>query len=345
MDSFITFFKKDNVQTAVILFILCVIAYLLHDFMGIILLTTIFAYIAISIGDFAKAKFKIPYTAGVIFFYVFTIGFIITTFSLVGPLLFDQIRNAVILASDAVINHPAWNKQFDIIIDQAIKQINLAGNVNKILTVSLQEVQNYSTRALHIVLALFLSFVFAITRRRLTMFASQFKEASLNNFFIRAYELVRKFITILGRVVETQIIIGFINTILTTLGLYLIGMPNLLVLSLIIAILSLIPVAGVLISMIPLILIAFASGGLIRVALVIGLIIIIHLFEAYVLHPRLMANSVNLPVFVAFLTLIVSEHFLGPWGLIIGIPILSFALDILGVQDMDGHHNIKKQTK
>jgi predicted PurR-regulated permease PerM len=112
-------------------------------------------------------------------------------------------------------------------------------------------------------------------------------------------------------------------------------MPSIMVLSIIVFILGLVPVAGVLISMVPLTLLGFASGGLIRVVWIIVLVILIHAFESYFLHPRLMADRTDLPVFVTFITLIIMESLLGAWGLIIGIPIVSFFLDILGVQNSE----------
>jgi len=39
-----------------------------------------------------------------------------------------------------------------------------------------------------------------------------------------------------------------------------------------------------------------------------------------------------LPVFFTFIVLIFSEHFFGVWGLIVGIPIFIFLLDLLEVK-------------
>jgi len=53
--------------------------------------------------------------------------------------------------------------------------------------------------------------------------------------------------------------------------------------------------------------------------------------EAYFLNPKLMSAKTNLPIFYTFIVILFSEHFLGVWGLIIGIPLFMFLLDILGV--------------
>jgi predicted PurR-regulated permease PerM len=93
--------------------------------------------------------------------------------------------------------------------------------------------------------------------------------------------------------------------------------------------LSLIPVAGVAISFIPLSMIAFRMGGFVEILYVIIMILTLHALEAYVLNPKLMSVKTELPVFFTFLILIFSEHFMGIWGLIIGIPIFIFILDLL----------------
>ena len=59
---------------------------------------------------------------------------------------------------------------------------------------------------------------------------------------------------------------------------------------------------------------------------------IIHAIEAYILNPKFMSSRTKLPIFYTFVILLVSEKFLGVWGLIVGIPIFNFFLEILGVK-------------
>ena len=46
-----------------------------------------------------------------------------------------------------------------------------------------------------------------------------------------------------------------------------------------------------------------------------------------------MSAKTNLPAFFTFMVLLFSEHFLGIWGLIIGIPIFIFLLDMLDIHE------------
>ena len=45
-----------------------------------------------------------------------------------------------------------------------------------------------------------------------------------------------------------------------------------------------------------------------------------------------MSSRTKLPIFYTFVILLVSEKFLGVWGLIVGIPIFNFFLEILEVK-------------
>ena len=74
-------------------------------------------------------------------------------------------------------------------------------------------------------------------------------------------------------------------------------------------------------------------GRLIRYVIYIFIMImIIHAVEAYVLNPKFMASKTELPIFYTFLVLLVAEHFWGTWGLIVGVPIFTFFLDVLGIK-------------
>jgi predicted PurR-regulated permease PerM len=61
------------------------------------------------------------------------------------------------------------------------------------------------------------------------------------------------------------------------------------------------------------------------------MIALLHAFEAYILNPKLMSSKTKLPIFYTLSILIVSEHIAGVLGLIVGIPVFMFILDIIEV--------------
>ncbi|WP_409345827.1 AI-2E family transporter [Paenibacillus sp. MBLB4367] len=183
-------------------------------------------------------------------------------------------------------------------------------------------------------LALILSLFLLLGKANVIRFTVQFRTSKLGWFVSEVEYFGKKFLQTFGKVIEAQLMIAFINCILTTAALWIMGFPNLIGLALLVFVLGLIPVAGVFFSLVPLGAIAFSIGGFPYVIYLIITITVIHAIEAYVLNPRLMASKTHLPVFYTFLVLLFSEHFFGIWGLIVGIPTFVFLLDILEVQSL-----------
>jgi len=335
MERIVRFLKRDDVDMYLTLALLIVVIYFMRGFTTVILLTTIFAYLGIKLSRWLNLKTHLPYWLAVVVVYVVVLGLLIGALSYAAPTLVSQLKVIPNMLAKAITNHPGLNRNIDKWINQAIHSSQLIQNSKSLLVTGIKEVGHVGTGVTHLLIAIFLSFIFAVSRGRMMVFGRQFLSSKFKKFFGNVYYLTHKFIMILGRIIETQLVICTINTILMTIGFVIIGMPSIMVLSIIVFILGLVPVAGVLISMVPLTLLAFASGGLMRVVWIIVLVIFIHTFESYFLHPRLMANRTDLPVFVTFITLIIMESLLGAWGLIIGIPIVSFFLDVFGVQSSE----------
>ncbi|EHN58878.1 MAG: AI-2E family transporter [Oenococcus sp.] len=335
MDDFIQFLKRKNVKLYLTLALLILVIYFLRAFMGIVLLTTIFAYLAIKSSLYFKKRFQVPYLLAVVSLYILILGLLAAAISYAAPLLVDQLKVIPQMVSKAIINHPLLNRSINRLVNRFIHSSEMVSNSRNVVVTGFREAGHVGRGLTHFVLAVFLSFVYSISRPRILSFGKEFLKSPYHEFFGNVHFLARKFVLILGKIIETQLLICTINTFLMTIGLFFLRMPDLLLLAIIVFLLGLIPVAGVLISVIPLTVIAFASGGLIRVAEVIVLVIVIHMFESYFLHPRLMADRTDLPVFIAFITLIVMSKLIGDWGLIVGLPIVSFFLDIFGIHSSE----------
>ncbi|AVK63885.1 AI-2E family transporter [Lactobacillus sp. CBA3606] len=335
MDRISRFFKRDDITLYLTLLFLMIIVYLMRGFATVILLTTIFAFLGVKVSHWLNLKTHLPYWLAAIVVYVLVLGIFIGALSYAAPTLIAQLKVIPDMLAKAITHHPVLNKNIDTWINKAIHSSELIQNSKSLLVTGVKEISHVGTGFTHVILAIFLSFIFTLTRGRMMSFGRQFLNSKFSRFFKNVYYLAHKFILILGKIIETQLIICTINTILMTIGFFIIGMPSILVLSIIVFILGLVPVAGVLLSMIPLTLLAFAAGGVVYVAEIIVLVILVHAFESYFLHPRLMADRTDLPVFATFITLIIMESLLGAWGLIVGIPIVAFFLDIIGVQDSE----------
>lgn len=132
------------------------------------------------------------------------------------------------------------------------------------------------------------------------------------------------------------------NALLTSVGLLIISLvhgghifPFIFTLSLIVLVFGFIPVFGTFISGVPILIIAYGYGGAVSALLAIAMIAIVHAIEAYYLNPRIVSSYVHIPVFIIFVILLVSEHFFGLVGLLIGVPLFVITLSFL--EDIDTH--------
>ncbi|MDX2086697.1 MAG: AI-2E family transporter [Kofleriaceae bacterium] len=131
----------------------------------------------------------------------------------------------------------------------------------------------------------------------------------------------------LSGVIRGQLLICLINGILTYIGLLIFGIKYSLILAVVAALLTLIPIFGSILSSIPIVIVALVSGesgiDIVR-GLAIGLWIIgIHFIEANLLNPKIIGTAAKIhPVLVIF-ALFLGEHSFGLVGALLAVPILS----------------------
>ncbi len=181
-------------------------------------------------------------------------------------------------------------------------------------------------------ISLVLSILLLLEKKTIKKFGKHLEVSKLSTIYEYFVYFGGSFANSFGKVMQVQVTIAFINMILSSIILSLLGFPQIIGLAVMIFALGLIPVAGVIISLLPLSIIAFNIGGLFKVIAVIVMIIGIHTMEAYILNPKLMSQKTKLPVCFVFMVLIIGEHYLGTWGLLIGVPIFIFLMDIMEVR-------------
>lgn len=131
----------------------------------------------------------------------------------------------------------------------------------------------------------------------------------------------------LSGVIRGQLIICLVNGVLTYIGLLVFGVKYSLILAVVAALLTLIPIFGSILSSIPIVIVALVSGDsgvdVVR-GLAIGLWIIgIHFVEANVLNPKIIGTAAKIhPVLVIF-SLFLGEHTYGLVGALLAVPVLS----------------------
>lgn len=131
----------------------------------------------------------------------------------------------------------------------------------------------------------------------------------------------------LSGVIRGQLLICLVNGLLTYIGLLIFSIKYSLILAVVAAVMSLIPIFGSILSTIPIVVAALVSGdegldiarGVFSVAWIVG----IHFIEANMLNPKIIGSSAKIhPVLVIF-ALIVGEHSYGLVGALLAVPVMS----------------------
>ena len=149
---------------------------------------------------------------------------------------------------------------------------------------------------------------------------------------------------LIGKSFQGQAVIALFNAAMTFGALWMIGVEYKFVLALMTFVFSFIPVVGVILSGIPICAVAiFQPGGSLLMAVqVVIAIAVIHMIEGMILAPRIIGKIGHLSPVLVIAILLVSEHFFGMWGLILGVPVAIYIIRIVilnkaipGVYDPD----------
>ncbi|WIY62958.1 AI-2E family transporter [Bacillus arachidis] len=334
------FFQSRGFQRLLVLVILALILYGLKSMINLILITFILTFLMDHFQRFISEKLnryvKINRKVIIAFLYIVLVAFIITIVYKYLPVLTIQISQ-LIHQFKLFFKNPPDNEMIRYVFT-AINQMEVSKYIEQGVDVIYQSLANIGKVSLQILLSLILSLFFLLEKERIIVFTSKFKGSKLSIFYEEIAYFGQKFARSFGKVIEAQFLIAIVNCILSVIALWFLGFPQLLVLAVMIFLLGLIPVAGVIISLFPLCIIAYNIGGIAYVVYILIFITVIHAIESYILNPKFMSAKTNLPIFYTFMVLIFSEHFLGIWGLIIGIPIFIFLLDVLEVYDGEKVH-------
>jgi predicted PurR-regulated permease PerM len=323
--------KSSGFKRISIFVLLALVLYGLKDMINLILFTFIFTFLMDRLVIFLNRKIPLNRKILVVASYTTIVGFLSYALVKYLPMIIGEIT-ALIKQITAFYTKKHDNIILNYLVSR-LEEIQISSYLERGFTFLITYFTDISTFSLQILIALLMSLFFLLEKPRLIEFTKKFKTSKVASIYAEIEFFSIKFVGTFGKVIEAQLIIAVVNCILTTIALWIFGFPQLGGLSIMIFFLGLIPVAGVIISLIPLVIIGYSIGGLMTVLYVFIAIMIIHAIEAYILNPNLMSSKTNLPVFYTFLVLIFSEHFFGVWGLIIGIPVFVFLLDVLEVTD------------
>jgi predicted PurR-regulated permease PerM len=123
-----------------------------------------------------------------------------------------------------------------------------------------------------------------------------------------------------GGYVLGQATVAAINGVLTYIMLVVLGLPFSAVLAVFAGLLALVPIVGTVVGGVAITLVAL-SAGWVTAGIALAYYIAYHVFEAYVLSPRIMHRAVDVPAVVVILAVLAGGTLLGVVGALIAIPV------------------------
>lgn len=339
-----SFIHATRLRRFVVLASIIVLLFAIRSVLTIILLTFIFTYIGIRLIQGIQKLVKVPPIVIIICLYLLLLAGAYLALITYLPEVYHQSQKLYGMLHRFYQGTGLTENNLIASAQKFFTQTNWLSKVSKNSGHIVHYLGNITSVGTSIVLSFVLSFFYLIEKSQMYRFSRLFLSSDFGWYFQDVQLFAKKFINTFGRVMEAQLIITIINTAITTICLAILGFHSLLSIALMVFLLSLIPVAGVLISCIPLSLIAYTQGGFRDVAYILILISCIHLFESYVLNPKLMAKKTELPIFYTFCVLMASSRLFGLWGLVVGVPIFTFFLDILNVKELPNKEE-KQQKK
>src|SRR5262249_14217207 len=140
-------------------------------------------------------------------------------------------------------------------------------------------------------------------------------------------ELLQQIDAGLSGVVRGQLVICVVNGILTTVGLFIFHVKYALLLGMVAGVMSFIPVFGSILSSVPIVVVALASGqegislstGIGVLAWILG----IPFLEANLFNPKIIGTAAKIHPVVVVFALLAGEEFAGLMGALLAVPIAS----------------------
>ncbi len=166
--------------------------------------------------------------------------------------------------------------------------------------------------ALIFILSIFLS----LTERGIEKFLRVITPRKQEEYIIGLWQRTERKI---GLWFQGQMLLGIIMGLLVYLSLTIMGVKYALVLALLTAFCELIPF-GIFIAMIPAAVFAYLDGGITLSAITLGLFLILHQFENYLIYPLIVKNVIGISPLVVILSVLVGGHLAGFWGVVLAIP-------------------------
>jgi predicted PurR-regulated permease PerM len=322
-----------------VLLAVVVVALLLRtiDVLLVIFLAIILAVYLNAVSGFLQRRFGIPDTLGLIAGVLLTLGALTGVIFLIVPAVASQVQ-------DLIANLPRFLSDLDVSINRLLSRVPvlrrgvsdgatpglLASSLNEVFGFLRGAVVPYLKGGVEVIIKTVSVFVMALYMARSPAI---YVEGVIALIPPERRSLVRVILYDLKLTLHAwvvgQLISMVLLAVLTTLGLWALGVPYFLAFGVFAGIAAIVPFFGSLFSTLVPALLVLGVNGLPKAVAVTLLGIGVHLIEANFVAPVVMERQVNLPPVITIAGVLLIGKLFGLAGLIIAVPILAFVMVLI----------------
>ena len=307
------------------------------DVLIIVFLAIILAVYLDAVSGFLQRRAGIPAAPGLVVALILTIGALVGVVFLIAPAVASQVQ-------DLIANLPRFLSELDQSINRLIRSIPvlrrsatdgsapglLATSLNELVGVLRGAVVPYLKGGIQLIIEGVSVFVMALYLARSP---STYVEGLIALIPPSRRRLARVILYDLKLTLHAwvvgQLIAMVLLAALTTLGLWILGVPYFLAFGVFAGIAAIVPFFGTLFSTLIPALFALGVSGLPKAIAVTALGVGVHLIEANFVAPVVMERQVNLPPVITIAGVLLIGKLFGLAGLIVAVPILAFVMVLI----------------
>lgn len=309
-----------------------IILYLVRGLFGLIFITFILCFIFNNLIEWLNKKTRLPRRLWTIVIYIIFVTLAVTALASLGPKLgaesssflnqlpetLDNVNNYLTKKAE---NHP----RLAPILDRLQKNLtieNLLGiKQETLVTFAVKAINSVTQYFSWLLIGTLFSFLILYDYPHLRAVILSMPRTRLKEVYEETADSVVHFALVVGATFQAQIMIAFVNTILTSIGLWGLNIHPIALLATMVFFAGLIPVLGVFISSVPILLVAFNSGGLSLIVWALVMIVFVHIVEAYILNPNIFAAVLKINPVLTLIILYIGHSLFGLWGVLLGVPV------------------------
>ncbi|KKS35415.1 MAG: hypothetical protein UU95_C0001G0030 [Parcubacteria group bacterium GW2011_GWC2_42_12] len=305
------------------IFILLYFLYLISDILILFFVALVFSSALDPWVDWLKKK-KIPRSVSVLVLYAAALAVLILILYLAIPIVIREVN-------DLANNFPSYSESVYAKFSD-LKDYSLKYGLSDKFQGSLDFISDYLTTTasgifltvanifggiFSFVLILVLTFYMVVEESAIKKLIWSIAPAKHQPYMM---QLINRMQVKMGHWLNGQLVLGLTMTIMTYLGLVILGINYALILAIMVGLFSFVPYMGAVLGSIPAVFIAFTQTPLLAVFAAI-LFYIIHFIEVNFLYPKIMEKAVGLNPLISILVLLAGFKLAGVVGAVLSIPV------------------------